>query len=101
LRRHIDGFGARQGRAMRWANLDANAASSAILDVELQSEDAVGIAAGVDRSRLESGRTRFVGIHQPRAIVKLGADDRMRTGECALAALDAAIGLPNRHLVRG
>ena len=85
---------------MRGADFNANAATGAILHVELQSEKTFGMAAGVDRSGLKSGWYRLVGIHEPGAIVEFGADDRMWTGKGALAALDTGIGFPDRHLIR-
>ena len=51
---HVDGLDARLARADRRAGLDAEAAAGAVLDIELQREAGVRIAARVDRRRLEA-----------------------------------------------
>ena len=95
LVRHVDCLDARLARADRRAGLDAEAAAGAILDVELQRETGLRVAACVDRGRLEGGGRAGEEV----LVVVARADNAVRADEAALAALDAEVFLPHRHAV--
>ena len=95
LRREVDRLHAGIARAVRRTHLDADAAAGAVLQVDLQREAHVGIAARVDRRGLEPGRAPL----QLAIAVVFGADHAVGAGEPALAALDAQVWLPHRHVV--
>ncbi len=80
---------------MRRTGFDAQATAGAVLDIELQREAGARIAAGIDRCRFEAIRraieAAFVIVFRP--------DHAVRAHEPALAALDAQILPPHRHLV--
>ncbi len=90
---HVDGLDAALLQALRRADLDAQAATGAILDVHLQGVARLREATRIDRRGLEA----FRGFFQPGLGVKLGADHPMRADEAAIAALDADVRLPHRH----
>ena len=92
---HVDRLDGEVGRAVRRAVLHADAAPRAVLDVDLQREARVGIAARVDRRGLE-GRRR---AGEPALVVVLGPNHAVRADDGALAALDAEVGFPDRHFV--
>ena len=93
LVRHVDGFHVRLARAGLGARLDAKSAARAVLDIELQREAGLWIAAGVDGRRLEPVRRPdqaiFVIIFRP--------NDAVRTDEAALSALNAKVFAPDRN----
>ena len=91
----VDRLDAGIDRAVRRAAFHAQAAARAILDIELQGEADVGIAAGVDRRRFEGFRRAV----EARLVVIFGADDAVRADEAALAALNAEIGPPDGHFI--
>ena len=74
------------------AGLDAQPAAGAVLDVDLQRVPGVRQPDGVQRRRVELVRRALqVGL-----VVVLGADHAVRADEAAVAALDAAVGIPHR-----
>src|ERR1700690_3145180 len=90
---HVDRLDAGFGGTLSRTTLHAQAASGAVLHIELQAEVDFGIATGIDGSRLERGRRTF----QPRLVEVLRADHTMRAYETALAALHAEIGQPRGY----
>jgi hypothetical protein len=92
---HVDRLDGEVGRAVRRTVLHADAAPRAVLDVDLQREARLWIAARVDGRGLE-GRRR---VREPALIVVLGSNHAVRADDRALAALDAEVGVPDRYLV--
>src|SRR5271166_6317152 len=77
------------GRTM----INADPATRAVFDGDLQREALLGVTARIDRSRWKALRRL---LEQP-AVVGLGPDHAVRTDDAALAALNAEIRLPDRH----
>ena len=93
--REVDCLDAGIARAVRRADLDADAAARAILKIELQREAHVGVAARINRGRFEADRSAVELV----LVVVFGADDAVRAGEAALTALDAEIWLPHGYTI--
>ena len=92
---HVDRLDGGVVRAVRGTVLHAHAAAGAVFEVDLQREARFGIAARVDRRGLEGLRR----AGQPALVVVLGANHAVWTDDRALAALDAEVGFPDRHVV--
>src|SRR5262245_18910291 len=92
---HVDRPDGEVRRAVCGAVLDADAAPRAVLDVDLQCETRIGVAARVDGRGLEGGRR----ASEPALVVVLGPNHAVWTDDGALAALDAEVGVPHRYLV--
>jgi len=88
----VDGLAGRVGLVLLGAGGHANAATGAVLDVDLQGVGRVGLVAhgGV----LEAGG----GLLQQLLVVFIGADDGVRTDKGAGAALDALGLVPDRDV---
>ena len=78
------------------ADLDAHAAAGAVLDRHLHGPLLAGVLLALGVDRLE-GRRSALQVHR---VVDLGADAGVRAVQRALAALDAQLGIPHRHLER-
>ncbi len=94
-RREVDGLAGRLGRYLHRAGLHAQPAAGAVLQVDLKGVLGVRQAPHVQRHRREAGRRAV----QLRLVVELGTDDAVRADEAAVAALDAGVGVPERHQV--
>ena len=89
----IDRLDRRIERIVGRTMIDADPATRAVFDCDLQREALVGVAARIDRGRCKALRR----VLEQRVIVGLGPDHAVRTDDAALAALDAEIRLPDRH----
>ena len=84
---------------MSGANLHAQAAAGAVLGVELQREAAFGVAPRVHGRGFEADRRRIGRIGQLVFVEEASPDNRMRTGDRALAALDTEVGVPDGNFI--
>ena len=93
---HVDGPVPRLALALRRTDLHTERAPGAITRRDLQGEPRLAELAPPGGSRLEGRR----GPREAAGLVDLGADDRVRADEHALAALDAEGLVPDRDLGR-
>ncbi len=93
---HVDGFVLRLRRIFDRARRDAQSATRAVVDGDLQRVSARAFfAAALESYRFERGRRSL----EQRIVIALHADDGMRADDLAVAALRADLGLPDRHLI--
>src|ERR1700737_780439 len=90
LRSHVDGFVFGLALTLDRTNVDAEGATGTVLGRDLQD---VSQILEFTPARL-GGPERLRGVHEQRRIVNFGANDRMRTDQHALTALDTELLVP-------
>jgi len=91
-RSQVDGLALRLADRRHRAGFHAQAATGAVLRVDLQRVPRIGQTGRIQRSRIEAGRR----TGQTGRRVVLGAQHRVRADERAVPALDAGLGIPDR-----
>lgn len=91
---HVDRFELRGILSSRRADVDAHTAAGAVVGGDLNRHQPAGQILAGPLARLEAVRFAVEGFGG----IGLGANRRVRAGECAQSALDADVGVPDRDL---